>query len=75
MGYSVTGKEKIVKRLDLEALAFWDGAVCLDCEGSVEEALSEAEDRVCSACGGGEVYSADLVLRCANFLDESEGDD
>lgn len=55
-------------RSDLEAAAFWDSTVCLDCDAILSE---KSEDEVCPDCGGNAVYSCALVLRCVDAV-ESE---
>ena len=42
----------------LSAAAFWDRAVCLDCNTE-----SDSPDEVCPACGSDAIYSATLLLR------------
>lgn len=66
-----------IQRRALEAAAFWDQAVCLDCEaffhaeGEEGQAVPEA---VCPLCGSDATYSAEFVLRVAGSV-AAEGEE
>ena len=55
-------------RADLEAAAFWEGSVCLDCDTILSE---QPENGTCSDCGSAAVYSCAFILRCVDAV-ESE---
>lgn len=64
-----------IQRKALEAAAFWDQAVCLDCEaffhadGEEGDAVPEA---TCPLCGSDATYSAAFVLRVAAAVTDEE---
>ena len=59
-----------MNRIDLRALSAWAGEVCLTCgeEGSGEEGPIP---KPCGFCGG-DVFPAEVILRCADFVEGSE---
>ncbi len=60
-----------ITRKRLEDAAFWHQHICLAC-ASVQSDDFERGDP-CERCGGETVLDAQLILRCADFIDD-EGD-
>lgn len=59
----------------LEEAAAWNFAVCLDCQGLFEPSagLPYYEDPpVCPGCASSRILPADLILACADFIEEPE---
>lgn len=60
-----------MKRIDLESLAFWEGAVCLDCGAAVEERMRDSQE-TCDGCDGSDVWDARTILKAADFVEEDD---
>lgn len=64
----------MISRDKLESAVFWHEAVCLDCgaaQGAESADTSAEAPPTCVECEGDTVYSAELILRCADFVEES----
>lgn len=61
---------KAVTRKAVEAAAFWDRAICLDCD-EVHEA-DEIDGETCPTCGKDAVMSAATLVRVGEYLDGLE---
>jgi predicted Zn-ribbon and HTH transcriptional regulator len=59
-------------RQTVENAAFWDLAVCLDC-GNQQARAAIGGSSECDECESANVLPAELVLVCADFVEE--GDD
>lgn len=57
-------------RTEIEAAAFWDQSVCLDCE-TVLTPVGGAEP-TCPECGSDAVIAAETVLRCLALVGDDE---
>lgn len=60
---------KVHTKEELEAAAFWDRAVCLECDEAVE-ADDVPEGDVCPNCGDPDsLVAASLLVRVGEYLD------
>lgn len=56
-----------MRKRAVEEAAFWDRAICLDCEAEAPRDIVE-----CSECESSFVLPAETILRVAAFVEEEE---
>jgi hypothetical protein len=60
-----------ISRSELDEAAAEGLGVCLDC-GTVQPGASLPDEQWCAVCGQDAVYSARLIQRCFDFVEEEE---
>lgn len=60
-----------IARRRLEEAAFWNFAVCLDCQGLFDPDTL-GEDPTCPACQSARLFPADTILACADFVEDPD---
>lgn len=56
-----------IARKDLEAAAFWEQSVCLDCG-----LIVEPDEDTCESCGSDDLLPAKQVLKATDLVEEEE---
>lgn len=60
-----------IARRRLEEAAFWNFAVCLDCQGLFDPDMLGG-DTVCPACSSSRLFPAETILACADFVEADD---